>query len=423
MGLPLSIVGLPLYIFLPRYYAQELGLGLTAVGAALLLARLWDGVTDPLIGLASDRLSGRFGRRKPFIAIGTPLLVLATWFLFVPPQGAGIVHLLLCSMAVYLGWTMVMLPYQSWGAELSDGFNERTRITAAREVTIVAGTLIAGGAGLVFDDGGSRTLLGLALLTAVLLPLTAAWALWRVPDPGRRLGSGPDWRRGLALMRRNGPFCRLLLAYGLNGLANALPATLLLLFVDDYLGLSGSAGVLLVCYFAAAILAVPIWVRLSQYWSKHRTWAAGLLATSTFFSLVVLLEPGDFGLYLAICILTGCGLGADLVLPASMQADVVDRDTADGGGRRTGLYFALWSLMTKLSLALAVGLAFPLLDLAGFDADEGRQGHWALLALYGLAPVAIKLTVVMLIWRYPIDRKAHAALVGRIGRLARQNAG
>lgn len=422
LGLPLSIVGLPLFIYLPRYYAQDLGLGLTAVGAILLLARLWDGLTDPLIGLASDRLSGRFGRRKPWVAAGVPLLLVALWLLFVPPDGAGLAHLLLCSMAVYLGWTMIMLPYQSWGAELTGSFDGRTRITAAREVAIIVGTLIAGGAGQVFDGGGSATLHGLAVLTVVLLPLAAVWALWRVPDVGGAIGAGIDWRHGLALLRDNGPFCRLLAAYGLNGLANALPATLLLIFVDDYLGLSGSAGIFLVCYFAAAVVAVPLWVRISGIWGKHRTWALGLVANALFFTLVVLLEQGDFGLYLTICLLTGACLGADLVLPPSMQADVVDRDTADGGGRRTGLYFALWSLMTKLSLAVAVGVAFPLLDLAGFVPGVGEEGLWALLALYGLVPVGIKLCVAALIWRYPIDQAAHAALAERIDALSRKQA-
>ena len=419
LGLPLSVLGLPLFIYVPHHYASELGLGLTAVGAALLFARLWDGITDPLIGSISDRLSSRFGRRKPWIAAGVPLLAIAQWLLFVPPEGATIWYLLVCSMLVYLAWTMVMLPYQSWGAELSSQFDERTRITGAREAAIIAGTLAAAAAAYAFDGGGRDTLLALAVVTAVLLPLAAASSLLHVPDRSARIGGRVDMRRGLALLAANRPFRRLLLAYGLNGLANALPATLLLLFVDDYLDLKSATGLFLLCYFAAAFVAIPGWVMLSRRFGKHRTWACGLLANAACFSMVMLLQPGDFALYLAICLLTGLGLGADLVLPPSMQADVIDRDTADGGGRRTGLYFALWSLMSKLSLALAVGIAYPLLDLAGFEAGSASgDGHAMLLALYGLAPVLMKLSVAGVIWRYPIDAAAHAGLTSRIAALA-----
>ena len=105
LGLPMAAQQLPLYVFLPPYYAQDLGIGLTAVGAALLGARLWDMVTDPLVGWFSDRTGGRFGRRKPFILAGTPILMVSIWFLFVPPEGAGALHLLIWTMIAYFGGT------------------------------------------------------------------------------------------------------------------------------------------------------------------------------------------------------------------------------------------------------------------------------------------------------------------------------
>lgn len=419
LGLPLSALGLPLFIHVPRYYADELNVGLATVGFVLLLARLWDCITDPAVGIASDRLATRYGRRKPWIVLGVPLLAVALWFLFVPPAGAGWLYLLIWSMLVYLAWTMVMLPYQSWGAELSTDFNERTRVTGAREAAIIAGTLAAAGAAFLFDGDTGRTLLALAVLTAIFLPLAAVVAVLWVPDTVNPVGPGVDWRQGLALMRDNAPFRRLLLAYGLNGVANGLPATLILLFVDDYLGLAGQGGLFLLCYFLFAIAGVPVWVMLSRRLGKHRAWTAGLLFNALCFSLVLFLRPGDAVFYFAICALTGLALGADLALPPSMQADVVDRDTAAGGGRRTGLYFALWSLVTKLSLALAVGIAFPLLELSGFAPGDGSdRGHWALLALYGPVPIVVKLGVAALIRGYTLDAQAHAQAAARIDAIA-----
>jgi Na+/melibiose symporter-like transporter len=109
--------------------------------------------------------------------------------------------------------------------------------------------------------------------------------------------------------------------------------------------------------------------------------------------------------------LTGIALGADLALPASIQADVIDVDRLSSGARRSGLYFALWGLATKLSLALAVGVAFPLLDLAGFESGgAGPEGLGVLVALYAVVPVLLKLAAIALMWRFPLDETAQAAL-------------
>ena len=138
------------------------------------------------------------------------------------------------------------------------------------------------------------------------------------------------------------------------------------------------------------------------------------------FAGVPLLGAGDTLLFLAISLLTGLCLGADLALPPAMQADVVDLDTARTRRQRAGLFFAIWGMATKLALAAAVGLAFPLLDLAGFSADGGNDGAalFALAALYALAPVGFKLAAILLMRRYPItpdrQRRLHQRIARRI---------
>ena len=144
-----------------------------------------------------------------------------------------------------------------------------------------------------------------------------------------------------------------------------------------------------------------------------------MIINCVFFAAVPLLGAGDAMLFLVICVLTGLCLGADLTLPASIQADVVDVDTAAGGERRTGLYFAFWCMATKLALALAVGVAFPALDLAGFDTDGGNT-TWALLSLallYGGAPILFKLGAIGLMWRFPLDESTQRYLRARIARI------
>jgi GPH family glycoside/pentoside/hexuronide:cation symporter len=223
---------------------------------------------------------------------------------------------------------------------------------------------------------------------------------------------------GLKLMAANRPFRRLLFAYLLNGIANGFPATLFFLFAQHVLRLPERDAYLLLClYFFCGLPAMPLWLWLGRRLGKHRAWVAAMLWNCPVFVLVMLLGAGDFWPFLAICVLTGLTLGADLALPPAMQADVVDLDTLESGAQRTGLYFAVWNMATKLALAIAVGIAFPILGAIGFPATT-PAALIGLAALYGLFPVGFKLAAVWAAWGYPIDAKRQREIRGLI--LARQ---
>jgi Na+/melibiose symporter-like transporter len=423
LGLPLAAATLPVYILVPSYYAVELGLGLTAVGLVLFAMRLWDVISDPLIGALSDRTGGRFGRRRPWIAAGAPVTALGAWLLFAPGPEAGLGYLAGAAFLLYLGWTMVMLPYSAWGAELSGDYNERSRITAAREGFVVVGTLVAAvAAGWAGEDKRADGLLAVGLFVVILLPLAAILLFRLVPDPPPENRERVPWRDGLRVLAQNRPFRRLIAAWLLNGVANGLPATLFLLYVDHHLMSPDKSGWLLLTYFGVAILGLPLWLVLSRRWGKHRVWCGAMMWTCLWFAAAPFLGPDDVWIFAIVCVATGGALGADLALPPSMQADVVDVDTAETqGAARTGLYFALWGMATKLSLALAVGLAFPGLELMGFDAaaaqdtTAGAFNNTAPLAwMYGFAPILFKLGAIALVWKHPLDEGRHQALRRRI---------
>lgn len=412
LGLPLAAGTLPVYLFVPTFYAEELGLGLAAVGAVLFAARLLDVISDPIIGFLSDRTRTRFGRRIPWIAGGLPVTALGIWLLFKPPEGAELIYLASASVLLYIGWTALAVPYAAWGAEVSSRYHERTRFAAWREGAVVAGTLVAAG----LAGSGENVEAGLSLLAMVTIAALAVGGcvlLLRAPKPSlvhRKKGGDGSWREGVNLLWRNRPFRRLLGAWLLNGVANGLPATLFLLFVTHQLAAAGQSNLFLLAYFGMSIAGLPVWLWLSRRWGKHRAWCGAMLWGCCWFAVAPFLGAGDTGLYLALCIGTGLALGADLALPPSMQADVVDVETARTGRARTGLYFALWGMATKLSLALAVGVAFPLLEWAG--GPDG--GGWMLALLYGGVPIAFKLAAIALIAGYDIDEVAQSRLQDRI---------
>jgi GPH family glycoside/pentoside/hexuronide:cation symporter len=416
-ALPLAALTLPLYIIVPTYYTETLGLSLGAVGAALLAVRIFDAVNDPLIGWLADRWRPGMGRRRAVFALSLPVCGLAALMLFWPPADAGVVHLALWGMVLSLGFTGAMLSYTAWGAELAGDYAERARIAGFRESLTLAGTLVAIALPFAIGFGPAGGLGGLAVLGLSVvagLAVFGALAVLKVPEPVDHTVATGSLREGLSRMAANAPFRRLIAAYFLNGLANGIPATLFLYFVATRLGAPDLRGPLLFLYFLAGIAGVPLALWTAQRTSKHRAWCVAMLANCAIFALVPLLGGGDVTAFAAICVATGLLLGFDLALPPAIQADVIDVDTAQSGEQRSGAYFAAWSLATKLALAAGVGIVFPLLGLAGFDAAAGEANDeaaiGALVALYVWPPVGLKLGAIALMWGFPLDRLEQASL-------------
>lgn len=412
LALPLAALTMPVYIFLPTYYAQDLGLGFSLVGLTLLAARLLDVISDPVIGILGDKTRSEIGRRKIWILGGALPTIAGTWLLMIPvipvQDLTGALYLFGSSALLYIGWTCMILSFQAWGAELSENYDERSRISAWREGLTVGGILgtlaLLAFLGLSSKQDAADALNVITWLVVVLIPVTVFLALRYVPEPQEKQGRKITFAAGLKILWANRPFRILAASYLVNSMANGLPATLFILYVHHVLNMPQYTNALLFLYFLCGFLAVPLWLKLSYRFGKHQVWSIAMLWACLFFAFVPFIGTQDIGFYTAIVVLTGLTLGADLVLPASMQADVVDLDRLETGQRRTGLYFALWGMLTKLSLALAAGMAFPALDIAGFVPEENKN-LWALIGLYALIPIVLKLTAIKIMSHYPLGRE------------------
>ena len=413
-ALPLALLGLPLTVMLPVFWAGPMGLPLATVGAAMTAVRLLDTVFDPLVGRISDRLRPHMGRRKAVILAALPLASAGVLGLFFPPRGAGPAWLFLFYGLTSWGWTMISLPYWSWGAELSPDYAERARITLWREAGTMLGILLSAAIPALLAPatagGGLAPLAGLALVMGAPAVLAA---LRFVPEPAPPVVAEESGLfAALRTAGANAPFRRLVAAWAVNSLANGMTAALFLLVCASILRRPAAAGPLLLAYFLAAVACVPLWGGLARRWGKHRAWGAGLLWAAGAFAFVPLVGAGDVGRFLFISVATGAALGADFALPPAIQADVLDLDRLESGEGRAGLYFAAWTMAQKGGNALAVGIAFPALQAAGFHLAGGNPpGALAmLLVLYCALPVALKLATAALIWRFPLDAAAQARL-------------
>jgi len=398
-GMPLAMVALPVYVLVPKFYADLTGLALGIIGAILLGARLLDAFVDPLLGAWVD--AGRRHRSylRPVLLALAPLAVGFT-LLFVPPADltgtAAAIWLAATLIAAYLGYSLASIAYQAWGAELAHDDAGRARVTTWREAAGLLGVLLAAIVPYAFGMRGLIALLALALVLAVTLLVHAAPR----PAPARAYESVNPWRAVLVPLGTS-RLRWLLAVFIANGIAAAIPASLVLFFIADRLQLESQSGVFLALYFLAGALSMPAWAWLARRWSLHAVWLVGMVAAVAAFVWAYRLGAGDFTAFAVICVMSGAALGADLALPPALLARVID---ANGhGGSREGTYFGLWNLVNKLNLALAAGIALPVLESLGYR--EGSRDAAALDALsiaYALLPCALKLAAAALLlfaWR------------------------
>jgi Na+/melibiose symporter-like transporter len=425
LGFPLAMLGYPLGVWLPRAYATDLGVSLGAIGAVIFAAAVFDAVTDPAMGWASDRLRFRHGRRKTWVGLGAPVLTLAAWMLLHPLAGAGIAYLAAWYVLLRVGTTLVGVPYGAWGAELSAEYHTRTRLQSAREKFVLLGLIAAATVPVVVEArqgagvSAVRVLSSYGWLVLVLLPAITALLLVRVPEPrpSAREGQTP-FLSGLRMMGRNRFFRTVITIELLIAGGEAFRNTLSLFFMQDAIGVE-RVGALYFLYFAMGLGAIPFWDLLARRYGKHRSLAGAMVLVSAVSIAIFFLRHGQVAAFTVLFALKGFCFGAFAYLPRAMVADVVDLDTARTGDARTGSYFAVLGFMTKCAASFG-GLSLPLLGLVGYDSAAGAvhgpgELRW-LAAMYALVPTAAFAVALRLCWPWPISPERHARLRARIDR-------
>ena len=398
LGLPLAFVALPLYVVLPNHYAVQYGIPLAVLGAVLLAARLLDAVADPLIGRWADRLFSR-SARSAWLAAAAAAVILALGFraLFFPPVEGQTELLVWCAggLAVtYLSFSVVTIVHQSWGARLGGNEAQRARIVAWREGLALVGVLVASVLPSVAGLGVTTAVFAVALALGLTL-------LRRAPQPvaSEQLSAALP----LSVPFHNPAFRSLMAVYLVNGIASAVPATLVLFFIRDRLQAPSYEPLFLASYFAAGALSIPLWVRAVKRFGLSRVWLASMLLAIAVFTSAARLGAGDVAAFTAVCVLSGVALGADLTLPSALLAGVIQR--AGHSGHAEGAYFGWWNFATKLNLALAAGVALPLLQSFGYaPGNHSAQALTALTIAYCVLPCALKLLAAALLYFTWIQR-------------------
>lgn len=434
----LAVVGIPIYVYVPKFYSDVVGINIALMGYLLFAVRIFDAIIDPWIGYLSDKTHTRFGRRRPYIALGSLFLALSLLLLFNPPYASPRLETLWFGLSIFglfFFWTLVTVPYEALGPELSFDYDERTRLFSLRDGLLLLGTLVAAAspaaiaylAGLSSDSQGER--LKFFWISVAYAPLLIAFC-WICAlglselsvDSSKDRPSGNDTRRiGFYGIARNKPFLILITSYTIAAFGSNLPATLILYYVE-YVLHSTRAELFLVIYFVVGVLFLPAWVAISKKIGKKATWLIAMAINTVAFLFVFFLGPGDELLYGILVAISGIGFGATVAIPSAMQADVIDYDELLSGERREGQYVGLWSVTRKLAAAVGVGVALSILGYAGYQPNSAQTPEvtFVLRTLYALVPCICNALGFVVALRYPISRRVHEEI--RLA-IARKNAG
>ncbi|WP_289034452.1 MFS transporter [uncultured Roseibium sp.] len=403
MALPLAFAGLPIYLHAPDFYAGTLGQSLTSLGLLLLALRAVDAIQDPLIGSLSDRYHQH---RALILVLGVMMLGGGFWMLFHPHLSTPLTWFAMAMFICTTGFSIVSINLQTLGGIWQVSEHQRTRITSWREALGLLGLLTAAmGPALLGANSDPST--AFHRLTIAYLPLlaVATWALlvWMKTAPLTRpqkafkpSGESDGETRGHWRALINNPWRRRFFAlFALNTLASAIPAVLVLFFIRDRLGAAEYSGLFLLVYFLFGALAMPLWQWLSKRVGKIQAWAVSMALSIITFLWAVFLQDGQVEAYVLVCALSGLALGADLALPPSILADHIAAEKSQAEASRM---FSLMTLLSKASLALATGLALPLLGLAGYQPGIAMTAELNLTLSLFYAALPCILKTITLVW-------------------------
>lgn len=419
--LPLAAVGLPLVLHMPAYYAGPLGLPLAAVGVAFTFIRLFDICIDVLLGGAMDATNTRFGRFRVWMAMSAPVLMAGAFLLFMAKPGVSLIWLWVALLVTYFGFSMGSLAQQAWASALSSDYNQRSRIYGWWQSGNILGMILVLLLPPIVQYGfhGDRTdgVRAMGWFVIILLPLTIAFAAWRVGEPKEVSAVVARPAEMLRILKRP-VVARLIVADLLLGCAPAITSILFFFYFDQIKHVPNAlANLLILAFFVSGLIFAPVWSTLAVKIGKHRALACAALALIAGVLILMATPFTSIAVAIAVMAAAGASYSAPALLLRAMMADAGDELRLDTGADRTGLLYATLTATTKIGTALA-GLSFVALSAVGFR-QGGGNGPLALLWLQILfvgAPCVLSLAAAALVWRHPLDSRRHGEILAALAR-------
>ncbi len=389
-------------IMLPAFFTEVHGFEISVIGILIFLSKLIDIITDPLVGWLNDK---NFFPRKAYLLIGGILSGLALTQLFLKQDIDQEIFLFVWLSILYLGWTMFQIPYLSIGYDLEKNYFLRTKLSATREFFILLGLFSSLGIPMFFSISNEKLLENIVFIATLfgLMGLILFCSL--IPENKRTNDKKIKFKKVIKNLKKNIYFSKIFLVLVVNNLANVFPMVLFAFFITYVLGGDDSnRQTTLFFYFLFAIMGVPFWTIISKKYGKKEVWSLSLFMSAMFFLLVFFLEDGNFVFFIIISCITGFCLGADLIIPPSIQADITDWHRSKFGEDISGVLFSIITFLNKFAFAVVSIFVFGIMGVLDFDTDGEINTNVRLFIIisYALAPILLKLLAAYLLVNFKL---------------------
>ena len=411
--------------YLLFFMTDVVGLAAGLAGTALMIGKTWDAVTDPVVGFISDQTRSRWGRRRPFMFVGSLFLFVTMILMFTAPGyetqtqlfiWAAVMYSLLCT-----AYTLVNIPYGALTPELTTDYNERTVLNAYRMSSAVVGTLL--GAGLVLPIVGMAasleagwTLSG-TVMGAVMM-VTALITVFSVREPVHsEAPPAQNIFKSYAQVLGMKTFLTCLIPWTMHITGITIIQGALLYFYVYLFGSEGSFQLAIVALLLTSMIFIPTWTIISKKIGKKLSYNLGMLIVAlVILVLFIIGHRVPVEVTYLLMALAGVGFATQYVMPYSIIPDVVEYDYAENGIRREGVFYGLWTLTSKIGQAFAIALSGWTLSAFGYVPDVA-QTELSLLGirlLCGPIPILFFITGIVVLYFYPITREKYQEILDRI---------
>lgn len=413
-----------------NYLTDVVGLTAAAAGLAVMIGKLWDAVTDPMVGFLSDRTRSKLGRRKPYMLWGSIPLMLTMWLFFSKPLVSGAmpqfvwVTIALCLLNT--AYTLVNIPYNSLTPELTDDFNERTSLNGFRFGFAVFGTMLGAGAvlpivGLFPNKAAGFS--GMGLVLGIVMAVTALITVFSVKEPDHSNTEIPKdgfFETYLSVFK-NKPYVILLLTYALNLAGLNFMQGIIAYYFNYIYHNEGMATIAMLMLLVVAMVFIPVSVLISKKLGKKRTYQLSFVFIASA-AILIFLFGHTLGIrfFLVVMAWAGIGIGLGYVSPWAMVPDTVEYDAVKTGKRKEGAFYGIWTFMAKVGTSFAIIVSGMILNMGGYVANavQSASSIMAIRLIIGIFPAIVLIGAIVLVEFYPIDEKAYAKILEEKEKLA-----
>ncbi len=407
-----------------NYLTDTVGIAAGMAGTIIMIGKIWDAVTDPVIGYVSDRTRTRWGRRRPFILFGSFPLFIAMIIMFTNPRIEGQTALFIWGVAAFcflgLAYTLVNIPYSSLTPELTRDFHERTSLNGYRFGFAVVGTLAGAGAALPLVNAFADRNTGFTVMGALFgfaMLVTALVTFFTVREPENPEIPTEGFFLTYLKVFKSRPFVLIMLTYALHITALTIVSGIAIYYFKYIHNDEPKTTIAMLILLATAMVFIPVSVVVSKRIGKKAVYGIGMFVFAVAIMLLFFLghaRPVTFSF--AMMFFAGTGMGFTYAMPYAMVPDAIEYDYLETGERTEGAFYGIWTFCFKIGQALALGITGMVLSLSGYvaGAAQADTALFGIRLLLGPIPAVIFGLAVFSLWRYPINEERYNEMLEKI---------